>query len=156
MPGPAHPLFLDRVFLVMNIIKLCVGVSSVEELLAWRAERKAQGLGRPDGLNVHRTRMMPKRADDVVGKGSLYWVIAGTIRCRQRIVGLEAATDAEGRPQCHILLDPEVIRTLPYPRRPFQGWRYLQPKDAPPDLGAGDGETPPDGMAEELAELGLI
>jgi hypothetical protein len=140
----------------MHIIKLCVGVSSVEELLEWRAERKAQGLGRPDGLNVHRTRMTPKRADEIAGEGSLYWVIAGTIRCRQRIVRFEAATDAEGRAQCHILLDPEVVRTMPYPRRPFQGWRYLQVKDAPPDLTAGGGEAPPDGMAEELAEMGLI
>ncbi|WP_196258545.1 DUF1489 family protein [Pelagibacterium limicola] len=140
----------------MHIIKLCVGVSSVEELLEWRAERKAMGLGRPDGLNVHRTRMTPKRADEIAGHGSLYWVIAGTIRCRQRIVGFESSTDAEGRPQCHILLDPEVVRTMPYPRRPFQGWRYLEAKDAPPDLAGRGGEEPPADMAEELAQLGLI
>lgn len=140
----------------MNIIKLCVGVSSVEELLAWRAERKSQGLGRADGLVVHRTRMMPKMADEIAGEGSLYWVIAGTVRCRQRIVGFEATTDAEGKAQCHILLDPEIIRTIPYPRRPFQGWRYLDAKDSPPDLTTDHGEAPPEGMAEELAELGLI
>ena len=140
----------------MHIIKLCVGVSSVEELAEWRAQRRAQGLGRPDGLNVHRTRMMPKRADEIVGKGSLYWVIGGFVRCRQAIVGLEAATDAEGRACCNILLEPELIRTTPYPRRPFQGWRYLVPKDAPPDLGRGGEDAPPEGMAEELAQLGLI
>src|SRR5690554_3658846 len=140
----------------MHIIKLCVGVATVEELAEWRAERKAKGLGRPDGLNVHRTRMMPRRRDEIVGQGSLYWVMAGTIRCRQRIVGLEATTDAEGRSACNMLLDPELIRTMPYPRRPFQGWRYLEAKDAPPDLNAGGGEAPPDGMAEELVELGLI
>lgn len=140
----------------MNIIKLCVGVSSVEELLEWRAERQARGLGRPDGLVVHRTRMTPKRADEIVGNGSLYWVIGGAVRCRQRIVGFESSIDSEGRRQCHILLDPEIVRTMPYPRRPFQGWRYLEPKDAPPDASVGAGEAPPDGMAEELAELGLI
>lgn len=139
----------------MNIIKLCVGTASIEELLAWRAERRAQGFGRPDGLNVHRTRMMPKKADEIVGKGSLYWVMAGVVRCRQKIVGLEAATDAEGRACCHILLDPQIIRTIPYPRRPFQGWRYLKPEDAPPDLASAE-DAPPDGMARELAELGLL
>lgn len=140
----------------MNIIKLCVGVSSVEQLIEWRAERKAQGFGRADGLVVHRTRMMPKMADEIAGEGSLYWVIAGAVRCRQRIVGFEAVTDAEGKQQCHILLDPEIVRTMPYPRRPFQGWRYLEAKDSPPDLVSENGEAPPDGMAEELAELGLI
>ncbi|WMT85371.1 DUF1489 domain-containing protein [Pelagibacterium sp. 26DY04] len=140
----------------MHIIKLCVGVSSIEELAEWRAQRRAQGLGRPDGLNVHRTRMMPKKADEIIGQGSLYWVISGVIRCRQVIAGLEAATDAEGRTCCNILLEPELIRTTPYPRRPFQGWRYLLPKDAPPDLGRPGEETPPEGMAEELAQLGLI
>lgn len=140
----------------MHIIKLCVGISSVEDLIEWRAERQAQGLGRPDGLARHRTRMMPRKADEIVGQGSLYWVIAGAVRCRQRIVALEAATDSEGKPCCDILMDPEIIRTAPYPRRPFQGWRYLVPGEAPPDLGTGSGETPPEDMAEELARLGLI
>lgn len=140
----------------MHIIKLCVGVSTVEELVEWRAMRRAQGVGRADGNNVHRTRMMPKKADTIVGQGSLYWVIAGTVRCRQKIVALEAATDSEGRACCDIVLDPQIIRTTPYPRRPFQGWRYLDPKDAPPDLPGTDEEGPPDGMAQELAALGLI
>ncbi|WP_404403655.1 DUF1489 family protein [Pelagibacterium halotolerans] len=141
----------------MHIIKLCVGVSSVDELVAWREHRRAQGLGRPDGLNRHRTRMMPKRADEIVGQGSLYWVIAGAVRCRQRIVALEAAVDEEGRSCCDILMDSELIRTVPQPRRPFQGWRYLDPKDAPADLSTGTGEDlPPEGMAEELAKFGLL
>lgn len=135
----------------MHIIKLCVGVSSVEELAEWRAQRR-----RPDGLNVHRTRMMPKKAEEIIGVGSLYWVIGGFIRCRQVIAGLEAATDAEGRGCCDILMEPELIRTTPYPRRPFQGWRYLVPKDAPPDLARSGADDPPEGMAEELAQLGLI
>ncbi len=140
----------------MHLIKLCVGISSVDELIAWRAQRRAGGHGRPDGLNLHRTRMMPKRAEDIVGSGSLYWVIAGAVRCRQRIVGLEAALDAEGRSCCDILLDPEIIRTAPYPRRPFQGWRYLPATDAPADLRVGAEDEPPEEMAEELAQLGLI
>lgn len=140
----------------MHIIKLCVGITSVDELIDWRSERQAQGLGRSDGLNVHRTRMMPRRADEIVGTGSLYWVIAGAVRCRQAIVALEPNTDGEGRSCCDILLDPEIVRTAPYPRRPFQGWRYLEPRDAPTDLGRGQDDLPPEGMAEELAKFGLI
>lgn len=140
----------------MHIIKLCVGISSVEELIAWRADRQSQGFGRTDGLARHRTRMMPKRAEEIVGQGSLYWVIAGAIRCRQRIVALEATTDSEGKSCCDILMHPDIVRTVPYPRRPFQGWRYLDAKDAPADLGAAASEALPDDMAEELARLGLI
>ncbi|RDE09790.1 DUF1489 family protein [Pelagibacterium lacus] len=139
----------------MNIIKLCVGATSIEDLVNWRAERRAQGLGRADGLNVHRTRMMPRRADEIVGQGSLYWVMGGVIRCRQKIVALDAATDHEGRACCEIVMDPRIIRTQPYPRRPFQGWRYLAPDDAPPDMDVSE-DAPSDSMARELAALGLL
>lgn len=140
---------------MMNLIKLCVGVQSVDDLIEWREQRRAAGLGRPDGFNVHRTRMMPKRRDEIVGQGSLYWVISGTIRCRQRIVDLAASTDHEGRSCCEILMDPEIVYTVPQPKRPFQGWRYLRPEDAPADLSADN--TDEDGqLAEELSRLGLI
>jgi len=140
----------------MHLIKLSVGTTSVDDLIAWRAERAAQGFGRPDGLHVHRTRMTPRRAEEVIEVGSIYWVIAGAVRCRQQIMGLDAAVDREGRACCDIVLAPEIIRTVPYPRRPFQGWRYLDPKDAPPDLGGGGEEPPPEGLAEELAKYGLL
>jgi hypothetical protein len=140
---------------MIHLIKLCVGVATVDELVEWRAQRRAQGFGRPDGLNYHRTRMMPKRRDEIAGKGSLYWVIAGVVRCRQRIVDLEAAVDSEGRDCCNILMDPEVIYTVPQPKRPFQGWRYLQVKDAPDDLSPGAHEDAAE-LTEELARLGLI
>lgn len=138
-----------------HIIKLCVGVSTPEELADWRARRRASGYGREDGCDVHTTRMMPKRADEVVGKGSLYWVMSNTIRCRQLIVGLEADTDGEGKSCCHIIMDPELVLTVPQPKRPFQGWRYLRPQDAPADLTTGTGSGDVE-LAEELAKLGLL
>lgn len=140
---------------MIHLIKLCVGASSVEDLLDWREMRRAQGYGRADGLNVHRTRMMPRQRDEVLEGGSLYWVMAGHIRCRQRIVGLEPATDSGGRACCDILLDPEVVRTSPQPKRPFQGWRYLRREDAPADRDAADSEGDP-ALADELAKFGLI
>jgi len=140
---------------MIHLVKLCVGVTSVEDLEDWRAANRAAGQGRPDGRDSHRTRMTPKRADEMVGQGSLYWVIGGFIRGRQPIVDLEPCEDAEGRPHCRIVLSPGVIRTVLQPRRPFQGWRYLRPEDAPPDIhpdaGVEEGK-----IAEELARLGLL
>jgi len=140
---------------VIHLIKLCVGVSSVQQLEDHRAGRIMSGLSRPDDLNLHRTRMMPKRRDEILEGGSLYWVIAGSIQCRQKIVELEPQTDHEGKSCCDIWMDPEIIRTIPQPKRPFQGWRYFQHNDAPSDInvGADEGEVE---LAAELTKLGLI
>ena len=140
---------------MIHLIKLCVGVDSVEELEEWRAQRRAMGLGRPDGLNFHRTRMTPKRADEIAGQGSLYWVIGGEIRGRQKIAGFEPSVRDDGVPACDILLEPGVIRTVPRPRAAFQGWRYLKPEDAPPDLETL-GEDDDSAIVSELARLGLL
>jgi len=142
---------------LIHLIKLCVGISSVEELEGYRNER-ANWWGADYGadLHVHRTRMMPTRAEEIVRKGSIYWVIGGAIRCRQVIHSLVSAEDGEGRKCCDILMYPDLVRTVPYPKRPFQGWRYLQPKDAPSDLDAGFSEEGDAGLAEELARLGLL
>jgi hypothetical protein len=89
------------------------------------------------------------------GKASIYWVIAGAIVCRQPIQRLASYTDAEGKDYCDIIMAPDLIRTIPYPKRPFQGWRYLDPKDAPPDIAANDAENSVE-IAAELARLGLL
>ena len=126
------------------MIKLCVGVSEVE----WLENRASNG--KP--LVVH-TRMTPKRATELEDGGSLYWVIKGTIACRQPI--LDVKTLGEGAAsRCEITLEPRVIRTAPLARRPFQGWRYLEPKDAPVDLTTMDATDLPDDLARELRELG--
>lgn len=140
---------------MINLIKLCVGVASVEDLISYRDARHAAGHARADGLHLHRTRMMPKQRDKIIGTGSLYWVIAGAIRCRQKIVDLEAGTNHEGRSCCDILMDPEIIYTIPQPKRPFQGWRYLHAKDAPGDLSVDTQENDAE-LAAELSKLGLI
>ena len=129
----------------LHMIKLCVGVAKVETL-----ERRA---AKGEWLTVH-TRMTPKRAAELEDGGSLFWVMKGSVVCRMPI--LDVSTKGEGKASmCHIRLSPEVIRTAPQARRPFQGWRYLEPKDAPPDIAANDAENSVE-IAAELARLGLL
>lgn len=141
---------------MIHMVKLCVGVSSFEELESYRDERAHWwDADYGEDVHVHRTRMMPKRAEEMEGKGSIYWVIAGAIVCRQVIQRLAPYTDAEGKNYCDIIMEPNLVRTIPYPKRPFQGWRYLEPKDAPPDIAANDSENSVE-IAAELARLGLL
>ena len=128
----------------LHMIKLCVGVSDVEWL------ENCAGSGKP--LIVH-TRMTPKRAAEIEDGGSLYWVVKGTVVCRQPI--LDIATLGEGKAsRCEITLEPRVIRTAPVARRPFQGWRYFEGKDAPADLDTLDAGEAPEALVRQLRELG--
>ncbi|TKT76945.1 DUF1489 family protein [Aquamicrobium sp. LC103] len=142
----------------LNLIKLCVGCDSVEDLEEWirfRLEEKRRA-GQPVE-QFHTTRMVPKRVDELLDGGSLYWIIKGGVQCRQRLADIRPFTDGEGIGRCHLVFEPVVIRTHWQPRRPFQGWRYLKPEDAPGDLanGAG-GEELPQKLQRELSELGLL
>jgi hypothetical protein len=138
----------------LHLIKLCVGAETVEDLLIWQRNPRAKG---PDGLPRHITRMWPKRAAELLGGGSLYWVFKGVILARQRILRLDGVTGSDGITRCAIVLDPEVVRTMAATRRPFQGWRYLKAEDAPRDLPKarkGDDSLPPE-LDAMLAEIGL-
>ncbi len=143
----------------LNLIKLCVGCDSVEDLEEWIAFRldEKRRAGEPVE-HWHTTRMVPTRGPEIVGGGSLYWVIKGSVQCRQRLVEVRPFIDGEGISRCHLVLDPAVVRTAWQPRRAFQGWRYLKPEDAPVDLSrgrAGEIEMPIK-LKRELAELGLL
>ena len=134
----------------LHIIKLVVGVDTLDELVAWR---RARAHAEPEWV-VH-TRVTPKRAAEVEDGGSIYRVIKGVIVCRQPVLRVE--THGEGREaRCRLVVAPEVVRVAPTPRRPFQGWRYLEPGKAPPDLGGADGEGGhmPADLAIRLRELG--
>lgn len=137
----------------LHLIKLCVGCESPDLLREWQAGRLAT-----QGRIVHVTRMTPKRAEELLDGGSLYWVMKGIVRARQRIVALHEGADENGRGFCAIELDQDLVEVEPHPHRPFQGWRYLKPDAAPPDLprGAAGEEPPPPEMAAELRKLGLI
>ncbi len=143
----------------LNLIKLCVGVETLAQLAAYRASQSAQALaeGRED-ISRHVTRMWPKRAEELLNGGSLYWVIKGTVLARQKILRLDEVIGSDGIRRCGIIMDPTLIRTRPQPRRAFQGWRYLAAEDAPGDIGPyrGGDEDLPDQLQTELAALGVL
>ena len=143
----------------LHLIKLCVGCDSVRDLEDWIKEKlkqKRKNGEKPE--RIHTTRMVPKRADELVDGGSLYWVIRGEIMCRERILAVRPFVDKEGIGRCALVLDPKVVLVAPRPYRAFQGWRYLAAKDAPGDLDkvAKGAALMPEKMRRELRELGLM
>lgn len=137
----------------LHLLKLCVGAEGPDDLKGWQD-------GRADrwGGVVHVTRMWPRREAELLAGGSLYWVMKGSIACRQRLLSLEEVTGEDGIRRCAIVMDREIIRTAPSPRRPFQGWRYLAAEDAPRDIGAlgSEEDDMPDDMRRALAEIGVV
>lgn len=145
--------------MALHLIKLAVGCESVKDLQGYVRERmrlaKEQGLPR---RHIHITRMTPKRDAELLDGGSLYWVIKGQVSARERLIGIEPYRDTAGISRCRIVMEPKVVPVMPRPMRAFQGWRYLPPNDAPPDLGkSGTGLVEmPEPMRRELRELGLL
>ena len=139
---------------MLNILKLSVGTESVDDLTQWH---RAHAHVWAPGTTEHVTRMWPKREDEILGGGSLYWVIKGVIQARQRLVGLAGRRGQDGILRCALVLDAEVIRTENALRRPFQGWRYLDPAESPRDLPKtrAQDDTLPPALAAALAEIGL-
>jgi hypothetical protein len=136
----------------LHLIRLCVGADDVEDLRSWQAERLAEKRKRKEKpVLAQVTRMVPTRAAEILDGGSLYWVMKGIIRCRQRIVDIEPFVDGEGIKRCRLVLDPEIVLVRRRERRPFQGWRYLDPKDAPEDVkGVDEVDDMPEEMRREL------
>lgn len=143
--------------MALHLIKLCVGCDGIEDLAHWVAATLAEKTRR--GLvpeHVHRTRMMPKRVEEILAGGSLYWVIKGQIRVRETILDLRAVKDEAGVGHCDIVLSGDLVEVEARPYRPFQGWRYLDPAVAPRDLlGEGTRDLPVE-FLRELAGLGLL
>jgi hypothetical protein len=133
----------------VHLLRPAVGVTDLDYL---RQVMTARG----DDERLIYTRNIPKRADELLEGGSVYWIIARKIQARQLLTSIEKLEDDNGRAFCRIYLDAKVVPVHPWPRRPHQGWRYLKPEDAPPDLREGEtGDMPPE-MVAELRELGLL
>lgn len=145
--------------MALHLIKLCVGADSLQDLREWVAERSLTAIAA--GLqphSTHTTRMVPKRVEELLDGGSLYWVIKGQVTARQPLLDIVTFTGGDGIGRCNLVLGPEIIETVPQPKRPFQGWRYLTQEDAPRDLGSigDDVASMPEDLRRELAELGLL
>jgi len=142
--------------MTIHLQKLSVGSESIHTLKDWQKivvrRRLKKGLS---AHHIHVTRMFPKRKDELLDGGSIYWVIKGLVQCRNKIIDLEETTTSDGRRACAIVMEPKIIPVVPVPKRAFQGWRYLKCEDAPADLSAvGDSEDLPPHIRAALVEIG--
>lgn len=137
----------------LNLMKLCVGCKTPDELARWQERRYGSGHA------LHVTRMWPTREAEILeGGGSIYWVFKGVMLARQRLIGFQEQIGQDGIRRCGLMLDREMIHVSALPRRAFQGWRYLAAADCPADVPAGRATEPalPPRVAQALAEMGLI
>lgn len=168
-PGPAGAIdarrwnsFLSgaspgQIRFMLHLIKLCVGVDSLQELADWQKKRlkEKRAKGQKPEL-IHVTRQTPKRADELLDGGSLYWVIRGQIMARQALIELREMKK-NGVPHCGLVYDKKLVPVRPRPRRAFQGWRYFEAADVPPDIAELKGAKGlPESLKRELAVLGLL
>jgi len=139
--------------MTMHLQKLSVGSEGIDTLAEWQRlvvrRRKAKG---KTAVHEHVTRMFPKQKEALLNGGSIFWVIKGQIQCRNKIISLEEVRGADGIRRCAILMEPGPVPVIPVPRRPFQGWRYLKPEDAPADL--TESLAPGERSASQISQLG--
>lgn len=132
---------------MLHLTKVAVGCPDVATLARLQRERWGEAA-------AMLTRFMPKRADELIG-GSLFWIIAHRLVARQQILGL-AMADTPWGPKCRVDLAPGPVPVAPQPRRAHQGWRYLDPAEAPADLAAAPTDAMPMGMVRDLQALWLL
>ncbi len=139
---------------MLHLIKLSVGTRDIAHLRDWQAMRAVA-----DPPLRHQTRMTPKRRDELLAGGSIFWVIGGFIQARQRLLDISEDRWDDGTTCAGLVLDPALVPVAGRPCKPFQGWRYLDPAAAPPDLGQAPAlglDALPEEMARELRALCLI
>ena len=138
-------------FMTVHLKKLSVGTASIDSLRGLQAQRIANV-----GRLIHITRNRPRRAEELLDGGSIYWIIKGVMAARQAIIDFVEAQRADGSPACGIVLSPEIVTVAPTRMRIFQGWRYLEVADAPIDVGTNNDENMPSEFVAELRELGIF
>ena len=142
---------------MLHLIKLSVGSTSFSSLDSWQ-QRVAFKHSSGKKVFNHGTTMRPKRTEELLAGGSVYWVVKGFIIGRNPLVAIDYDPKAAGRQKCSLLCGLPMIPVMPRRFRAFQGWRYFKPADAPRDMTRTQmkkGHLPPEMMAE-LSDLGLI
>ena len=137
--------------MTVHLKKLSVGSQSLENLRAWQALRLSE-----TGRLIHVTRNRPRRAEEILDGGSIYWIIKGMMSARQNIIDLAEVQRADGQVSCGLVLSPDLVATVPTKMRIFQGWRYLETEDTPPDLTDPVDESMPPALMAELRDLGVL
>ncbi len=142
---------------MLNLVKLAVGAPAPEAIAAQQA-RRARDTGAHGGQPFFWTRNFPRQAEAVLDGGSVYWVTAGMLLCRQQVRDIVPDQRGDGTVCTAVILHPPIVPVTPRAVRPFQGWRYLTPADAPADLGnrVTTGDELPPRMRRELLALCLI
>ena len=141
--------------MTIHLLRMAVGINSIAELINLQKRRRQTN---PDSKLFNTTRNVPKRLDELLDGGSIYWVVKRLIRVRQEIISVSQEINNEGKKYCLIEINPKLIKVEPRTQKPFQGWRYLNTEDAPGDIelrSSPEAELPEE-MLIELKELGLM
>ncbi len=107
--------------MTLHLVKLCVGVESVDQLRTYIEQRQILALSQ--GLSdeqIHTTRMVPTRIDELLDGGSLYWVIKGNVQVRQKLIDIRVHKDDSGKRRCELVMEPYLHQTQLQPRRLFR------------------------------------
>ena len=136
----------------LHLTKVAFGAASLDHLAERLRQRGA------DGPVFLTTRYLPKRHEEIIVGGSLFWIIKHTLVARSPILHFGQIEEGPEGSRVAIHIDPALVLTEGRPKRAHQGWRYLEAADAPVDLGAGmrSGDAMPAGLIGKLAALGLI
>ena len=137
--------------MTVHLKKLSVGSISIDSLKGWQKRRTDAGLP-----IIHPTRNWPRRADELLDGGSIYWIIKGVMMARQAIIDLVETKRADGSSACGIVLSPKIVEVIPVRMRIFQGWRYLEVGEAPTDIGEDKHGNMPSELVAELRDLGIF
>ena len=139
--------FVVENIMTIHLKKLAVGISSIEELF-----ERQKDIASRYGEIIHITRNRPQRALDLIDGGSMYWVIKRQVKVRQRILAVKELISNDGKKSAGIVLENKLVKVRPTPMKPFQGWRYYNVEEIPPDI---DDDVFSDDFNNELSKLGL-
>ena len=107
--------------MTVHLKKLAVGISSIENL-----KDRQSFIFDTYGEIINFTRNKPKRVDELIEGGSLYWIINRKVFVRQKILEIKSFVLEDGKKSAGIVLQNKLIRVRPVSMKPFQGWRYYQ------------------------------